>query len=140
MQTEGEPSFQGHWRGTYRYNSRALDEEFGAVPFTMTIEEGPDGSFQGSVEDDAHEGGTPGTGSIKGRRKAAKLAWTKQMPIRCELESGLEKTIDVNREHAPLLYRGHLDQDGRRAQGTWRFGGLIGLINLRGTWTAERGS
>ncbi|MFK7790922.1 MAG: hypothetical protein AB8C95_15700, partial [Phycisphaeraceae bacterium] len=132
-----EAHFQGRWLGTYRYNLETLNEHFGHVPFTMSLQDIGNETFEGWIEDDVEQGGTPGTGTISGKLKGKKISWKKQMPIMAVIDKNGESSVVPDKKHIPLIYSGTLDEDGKRAHGKWRFGGVRGLFNVKGTWSAE---
>ncbi|MEZ6195165.1 MAG: hypothetical protein R3F20_05460 [Planctomycetota bacterium] len=137
MTTTGS-GFQGTWRGHYRYDHAEADRIFGAVGFMLVIHEDANGRFHGIVTDDVEAGGTPGEGTISGRRRGPRLRWTKLMPHLTLSDGEGRQYVMPDRPHYPLAYSGEIDGTARRASGRWRFKGLRGLFSVKGTWTTER--
>lgn len=140
----------GTWFGTYRYDHPKFDRQMGVVPFTMEFVESEDGSFAGWVEDDVSSGGTPGRGSIQGRRAGDDIRWLKRMPVWAWMvitpDGKRVMKTDPNRRHPTLSYRGRMSDDGT-ASGRWSFTGVIGFLSWMltfgrggGTWTLRRPS
>lgn len=109
----------GKWNGTYDYPKDTGYPVLKPVAFEIEVVQVDGKRFRGNVTDG--EGGTPGTGTVRGKLAGRMIAFTKQMPIRSECNEDGTTVIDGTKPHYPLLYAGQVSPDQRYIEGTWRF-------------------
>lgn len=122
-------NISGEWRGTYRYDLQKSRTIRAPVDFTLTLNQGWFGRFEGAVANDQQHG-MPGTGRVKGRYSFPSIRFVKQMPVAYVGTMDHEKLSFVqwlsnhgigpigDLAHPPILYTGEFI-DVSRAHGTW---------------------
>ena len=138
---------KGTWTGQYKYDNNTHLElrGFEATNFEIKIIDIDNEQFTGKVQDDLSTGGTEGIGDITGIVDGDKIEFVKQMPVLTVIagRNGTRKTF--NKKHRKIYYSGILSNDGKTANGRWKFKAgfvLAGLMLIfgkgnGGTWTMK---
>lgn len=137
---DGLVRLAGAWEGSYAYADGRS-----SVGFRIVVRTVNGARFTGEVKDDEQQGGTPGTGSIKGTWDQKKVAFVKRMPVYSGYDAHGQKVVDPQRRHPPIYYLGEFSASKAQISGTWRFKDRIiwkGLVPYRvrqgsGTWTMK---
>ncbi|WP_040281238.1 hypothetical protein [Psychroserpens damuponensis] len=144
MTQEGDIAVKGIWKGTYQYSipDEFKDDRMIDVEFTINIDTLKGNTFTGTVKDDLSTGGTPGTGTIKGKFDNDRIYFTKNMPISATIDKNGIHSTHTNKKHPTLVYEGQFSRNKQIIKGTWKFKskalyfkGFIPRLLSRGTGT-----
>lgn len=131
----------GSWKGKYKYNVKKNSELYDKeVEFLFKITEFDGENFTGTVQDNDHDYGTRGVGTITGKINNNHIEFIKQMPIKTMVSMKGKRTENENKKHPPIYYTGISTLKGSYS-GQWEIIGngfasrlLYLLFGVKGIW------
>ncbi|MGH1520469.1 hypothetical protein [Chryseobacterium sp. JK1] len=131
----------GTWKGKYKYNIKKSSEFYDKeVEFLLKITVFDGENFAGTVQDNDHEYGTRGIGTIIGKINDNCIEFIKQMPIKTMVSMNGKRVENENEKHPPIYYTG-ISNLKDSYSGHWKIKGssvisklLYLLIGVKGIW------
>jgi len=100
----------GAWKGKYKYSVRQSSELYDKeVEFLLKITEFDGENFTGTVQDNDHDYGTRGVGTIIGKINNNSIEFIKQMPIKTMVSMNGKRLENEKEKHPPIYYTGISD-------------------------------
>ncbi|PWN60259.1 hypothetical protein [Chryseobacterium viscerum] len=131
----------GTWKGKYKYSVRQSSELYDKeIEFLLKITEFDGENFIGTVQDNDHNYGTRGIGTIKGKINDKNIEFIKQMPIKTTVSMNGKRIENEYEKHKPIYYTG-ISNLKNSYSGHWKFKGADFINRLfhllfavKGTW------
>ncbi|MBB6369000.1 hypothetical protein [Chryseobacterium shigense] len=131
----------GTWKGKYKYNVNKSSELYNKeVEFLLKITEFDGENFTGTVQDNDHEYGTRGVGTVRGKINNNGIEFIKQMPVKTMVSINGKRTENENEKHTPIYYTG-ISNLKDSYTGNWKIkcGSFINkllyfLFGVKGIW------
>jgi hypothetical protein len=139
---------KGVWNGKYWFNEDTYLPEIlkeRKIKFKILVTDFDGKNFKGTVEDDIETGGTPGTGTIKGRLKKDTISFVKKMPVYTVVNPDGSYSYRKGK-HPNIYYTGTISTAQNTITGSWYFkrrlvfAGIIPffLNPTAGRWMVEK--